>query len=426
MQEAFLHYIWQFKKFDTASLQTTRGEAIILRNTGYPNTHGGPDFFNAQLEIDGITWVGNVEIHIKSSDWYVHSHEMDSAYDNVILHVVYEHDTEVFIKNNAVVPTLVLKDIIHTNLLRNYEKLLVSSHKWINCESDFANIDEFLMNNWLERLYIERLERKAIVIDDLLKATKNDWEAVLFTLLAKNFGLKINGEAFLMMAKSFKFSILRKLQSQPLQLEALLFGQAGVLDKDHEDAYYVSLVKEYQFLKQKFNLPATNVIPLQFFRLRPPNFPTIRLSQLAMLYHQHPNVFTKVMTAGTLEDIYRLFSIGASEYWVTHYTFSKTSKASSKMLTKNFIDLLLINTLLPLKFSYLKFQGKQPTESVLNFAQSLNSEKNNIITSYNKLKPISKSALISQALLQLKTEYCEKNNCMHCAIGHSIMKTEEQ
>lgn len=421
MQEAFLHYIWQFKKFDTAGLKSTRGEGITLRNTGHPNLHGGPDFFNAQLEIDGILWVGNVELHIKSSDWYVHHHETDQAYDNVILHVVYEHDTDIFRKNNSVIPTVELKDIIHSKVFHNYQHLLMAPHKWINCESDFANVDDFIRDNWLERLYIERLERKSKTIEALLVATKNDWEAVLFTLLAKNFGLKINGDAFLSMAKSFDFSIIRKLHSQPLQLEALLFGQAGVLDKDLEESYYLSLVKEYQFLKQKFNLSTTHVIPLQYFRLRPPNFPTIRLSQLAMLYHHHPNFFGKLMAAETLEDLYLLFRVGTSEFWTTHFTFEKTSKLSKKVLTNSFIDLLLINTVLPLKFSYLKHHGKNPTELNLQLAQMISPEKNGIIAAFDTLKPLASNAMITQALLQLKTEYCDKNKCMSCAIGNSIL-----
>lgn len=422
MQEAFLHYIWQFKKFDTAQLQTTGGESITLRNNGLSNLNGGPDFFNAQLEIDQQLWVGNVEIHVKSSDWYVHNHEVDTAYDNVILHVVYEHDTDIFRKDNSIIPTLELKSFIHKNVFQNYQKLLMTPHKWINCESDFADTDDFLMHNWLERLYIERLERKSDAIETMLETTKHDWEAVLFMLLAKNFGLKVNGDAFFSMAKSFDFSIIRKLHTQPLLLEALFFGQVGVLNRDLENGYYLSLFREYQFLKQKFNLSDSNVVPLQFFRLRPPNFPTIRLSQLAMLYHKHPNFFTKVMAAETLEKLYQLFQVGPSEFWTTHFTFEKKSKPSKKVLTNNFIDLLLINTVFPLKFHYLKYQGKNPIEHNLLLAQKIGPEKNSIITAYNNLKPIAANAMISQALIQLKTEYCEKNNCMMCAIGNTLIK----
>lgn len=421
MQENFLHYVWQFKKFNTADLKTTAGETISLLNIGQHNLNGGPDFFNAQLKINEQLWAGNVEIHIKSSDWYVHNHELDPAYDTVILHVVYEHDTDIYRQNNSKIPTLELKKLIHKNVFQNYQTLLMSPHKWINCENDFADVDEFVVSNWLERLYIERLERKASAIEVLLRNSKNDWEGVLFKLLAKNFGLKVNGEAFLSMANSFDFSILRKSKSRPLQLEALFFGQLGMLEKPIENAYYLNLSNEYRFLKQKFNLSNKNVIPLQFFRLRPPNFPTIRLSQLAMLYCEHPNLFTKVMAAETIEALYKIFNISSSEFWKTHFTFEKTSRASQKTLTKSFVDLLLINSILPMRFCYVQQQGKPAGESSLWMAKKLASEQNAMIKAFNNLKPISNSAMTSQALIQLKTEYCDKNRCMSCAVGNWLL-----
>lgn len=421
MQEEFLHYIWQYKKFDTVNLRTSAGEGITLIHIGQHNLQGGPDFFNAQLTINDQLWAGNVEIHINASDWYVHNHEQDPAYDNVILHVVYEHDTDIFRKNNAVIPTLEIKNLIHKHVFDNYKKLLMAPHKWINCERDFAEVDDFLMSNWLERLYVERLQGKARAIDKMLIDSRNDWEGVLFKLLAKNFGLKINGDAFLSMASSFDFSVVRKIQSEPLQLEALLFGQSGLLDKEFENAYYLCLVNEYRFLKQKFNLAHHHTMPLQFFRLRPPNFPTIRLSQFAMLYHRHRNLFAKMMAANTLEALYNIFHIGASTYWSTHFTFEKTSKASKKMLTKNFIDLLLINTILPIRFCYLSHQGKQESESIFEMARQIASEENAIIKAFNALKPMSDSALTSQALIQLKTQYCDKNRCVECAVGNALI-----
>src|SRR5690606_38844315 len=245
-----------------------------------------PDFFNAQLRIGNQLWAGNVEIHIKSSDWFVHHHEMDNAYDSVILHVVYEHDTEIFRQDNTVIPTLELKNYISPELLGHYQKLISNKSKWINCENDLASVSEFTIQNWLERLYIERLERKSEAVENLIKSSKNDWEAILYKMLAKNFGLKVNGEAFLSLANSIDFSIIRKSQSNQTSLEAVLFGQAKLLEQHVEESYYLELMKEYQFLKQKFSLTNENVETIQFFRLRPPNFPTIRLSQLAFLYHE--------------------------------------------------------------------------------------------------------------------------------------------
>lgn len=345
----------------------------------------------------------------------------DPVYDNVILHVVWEHDTEVFRKDNTPIPTLVLKDFVDTGLLSNYSNLMDKHNLWINCENDFASVDGFVLNHWKERLFFERLERKSNEIQQLLNTSKNDWEAVLFAMLAKNFGLKVNGEAFLSMARSLEFSIVRKTRHNQLGLEALFLGQAGLLTPDLEDAYYNKLKSEYHFLSQKFNLKNSQVMPVQFFRLRPPNFPTIRLSQLASLYHQNPNLFSRVNAARNVDEFYKIFSVTTSGYWKTHYTFQKTSKTSEKKLTKSFIDLLVINTVLPLRLSYAKQQGEEVGELVAKIATAIASEKNSIVNAFNKLKAVSRSALDSQALIQLKTMYCDKNKCLHCAIGNQLL-----
>ena len=421
MQEDFLHYLWKHKKFTTQGLKTAKQEAVTIINVGEHNHNTGPDFFNAQLKIGEQLWAGNVEIHIKSSDWFVHNHETDSNYDNVILHVVWEHDTEIFRKDNSEISTLELKQYVSKEALANYQKLFSTVQKWINCEKDFAKVEDFTINNWLERLYFERLERKASYIEKILKQNTNDWEAVLFKLLAKNFGLKVNGEAFLSVANAFDFSVVRKQQSKLSSLEALLFGQANLLEESFQEPYYLQLQKEYAFLKQKFSLNAEHIIPLQFFRLRPPNFPTIRLSQLANVFHKNPNLFSEIIKAKSLETFYDLFSVGTSTFWDTHYTFGKVSKTSKKQVTKSFIDLLIINTIIPLKFSYAKQMGKTVDDEILQLMQQIAPEKNSVIEKFNSLKPVSKSALQSQALLQLKAEYCDKNRCLQCAIGNTVL-----
>jgi len=286
MSEDFLHYIWKFKKFEFHNLKTVAGDALNIRSGGTHNLNSGPDFFNSQLQINNQLWAGNVEIHVKSSDWYVHNHETDKAYDNVILHVVWEHDTDIFRKDNTKIDTLELKDYVAKNVLLNYQHLLAKKHNAINCERDFATVNDFVMNNWLERLYFERLERKSTIITSLLKNSKYNWEAVLFKLLTKNFGLNVNGDAFMSLANSLNFSIVRKVSGHQINLEALLFGQSHLLDIDSEDAYLINLIKRYSYQSHKFNLNNKNVIKPQFFRLRPQNFPTIRLSQLASLYHE--------------------------------------------------------------------------------------------------------------------------------------------
>jgi len=421
MQEDFLHYIWKYKKIDITNLKTTNGENISIVSIGQHNLNSGPDFFAAQLKIDNQLWAGNVEIHVKASDWFVHNHETNKAYDNVILHVVWEHNIDVFRKDNSVIPTLELKTLVSKEALSNYQKLFSKKQKWINCENDFEIVDDFVIQNWLERLCFERLERKSIEIQKLLKASSNNWEEVLFKMLTKNFGLKVNGEAFLSLANSFDFSVVRKQQPKQTSLEALFFGQAGLLEDGLQDIYYLELKKEYQFLKQKFSLSNQNITPLQFFRLRPPNFPTVRLSQLAMLYYNQQNLFSKIMEAKSIEKLYELFKVTTSIFWETHFTFNKVSKKSKKVMTKSFIDLLLINTIIPLKFSYAKYQGIIIDNEIIEIFQSITSEKNSIVEKFSTLKPISKTALQSQAILQLKNEYCDKNKCLQCAVGNVLL-----
>lgn len=421
MQEDFLHYIWKYKKFSTLQLTTTKGEALIIENSGTHNYNSGPDFFNAKLIIDKQLWAGNVEIHVNANDWYVHNHENDKNYDNVILHVVWEHDTEVYRKDKTVIPTLELKQYISKEALSSYEKLFSKQRLWINCENDFAAVNDFIIQNWLERLYFERLERKANDIESLLQKSNNSWEEVLFKMLIKNFGLKVNGDAFFSLANSFHFSVFRKQQSKLLCLEALLFGQAGLLQTDAQEVYFQELQKEYNFLKSKFQLSNATVLSIQFFRLRPSNFPTIRLSQLANLYYNHTNLFSKIVKAKTVEELYTIFNVKASSFWDYHYTFEKASKKSVKKLTKSFINLLIINTIIPIKFTYAKHHGKLQNDSVLDIIKQLPSEKNSIVNKFNTLRAVSQSALHSQALLQLKNEYCNKNKCLQCAVGSSLI-----
>lgn len=421
MRENFLHYIWKHKKVRVSKLLTTNEESLQIVGVGEHNHNTGPDFFNAQILIDEQLWAGNIEVHIKSSDWYLHRHELDKNYDNVILHVVWLHDAEVFRKDNSTIPTLELKSFVSAKMLAYYQKLFSKRPNWINCQHDFGSVDNFIINHWLERLYFERLERKYLEVDAILKASKNNWEDALFKMLAKNFGLKVNGEAFLSLANSFDFSIVQKLKSKPKTLEALFFGQAGLLKDIVQDPYHHALQKEYHFLKQKFSLTSQFVEPLQFFRLRPSNFPTIRLSQLAFLYNKHPNFFSRVIHAKTKDDLYELFDISTSKYWENHFMFGKIAITRKKRLTQSFINLLIINTIVPLQFSYAKHHGKTIDDSIFRLIQQIAPEKNTIVDQYHRLKPVSKTALHSQALIQLKTEYCNKNKCLQCEIGTTLL-----
>lgn len=421
VKEDFLHYVWRYKKINVLQLHTTRHEPLEIASFGMHNLNSGPDFFNAKIKIGDQLWAGNVEIHVKSSDWYVHGHEKDPAYDNVILHVVYEHDTDIFRQANSVIPTLELKPHISAELLHKYQELFSNKNKWINCENHFAGVDDFVIDSWLERLYFERLEHKSKSIEALLQDSKNDWEAVLFKLLCKYFGLKVNGDAMFSMASSFDFSVIRKSATSQERLEALFFGQAGLLDEDHPNAYFENLKKEYLFLSQKFQLSNRHVIPLKFFRLRPPNFPTIRLSQLAGLYHSRLHLFSELMDLKTLEDYYAFFDLSVSDYWKTHFTFQKESRYSDKKLTRSFIDLMLINVIIPLKFCQAKHMGKVVDTEIVHLVTQIDSEDNSIVKGFNKLKKVSHQALQSQALIELKNNYCDKQACLRCAIGSRII-----
>ena len=421
MKEDFLHYLWKFKKFDALNLKTFNGEEITIINVGQYLKLAGPDFFNAQITIGNQKWAGNVEIHLKSSDWYVHHHERDEAYENVILHVVWEHDTEIFRKNNSEIPVLELQKYVDAATIANYQSL-ISPKSWIFCEKQLNEINGFVINNWLERLFFERLERKSNPIFELLEQTKQDWEAVLFCLLAKNFGLNTNGEIFLKITQSIPFSIIRKESFEVENLEALLLGNAGILDSEKEDTYFKDLKFRYFYLLHKYQLEKKKLEPVQFFKHRPDNFPTIRLSQLANLYHGQQNLFSKISTANSVKSIYETFDVSASDYWQNHYQFDKESLKKKKKLSKSFVDLIIINTIIPLQFAYAKSQGKEISEELIQLLDEVDPEKNAIMDKFGSFGIKSKNAFESQSLLQLKNEYCNKSRCLECAIGMELLK----
>ncbi|WP_125722471.1 DUF2851 family protein [Flavobacterium ustbae] len=421
MKEDFLHYIWKFRKFDSLNLKSAQDEPITIIKTGDYLELSGPDFFNAHIEIGNQKWAGNVEIHLKSSDWYLHNHEKDPAYKNVILHVVWENDTAIFRENNTEIPVLVLKDYVSKEIVESYNAL-ISPKTWISCERQLKEIDSFVFKNWQERLFFERLERKSKFIYQLLGETNQDWEAVLFCLLAKNFGLNTNGNSFLQISKAIPFSVIRKESFEVENLEALLFGTSNLLEAEKEDVYYKDLKFRYFYLLHKYQIEKTHTDPLQFFKLRPDNFPTIRLSQLAALYHKHQNLFSKIIDLKSVNDVYRLLNVSASLYWQNHYQFDKESPKKSKMLSKSFIDLLIINTIIPLQFAYSSVLGESIAEDLIDFINEVTSEKNAIIDKFNSFGIKSKTAFESQTLLELKNEYCERKSCLKCAIGIELLK----
>ena len=422
MNEDFLHFVWLYKMFSKVDFKTTGNEHLSIIKSGLHNKNAGPDFLNAQLKIDGQTWIGNVEIHLKASDWYLHNHEKDLNYDAVILHVVWENDVAIYMKNNKPIPTLVLKNFIDETVLNRYKNLFLAPNTWLPCKNAISTVDKFIFNNWKERLFFDRLERKSEEINTLLQEKNNNFEAVLFQLLIKNFGLKVNGNSFLRLAQSVDYSVIKKLSFHANQLAALLFGQAGFLEEETEDDYQKELRKEYDYLKHKFKLNHIPKNEFSFFRMRPNNFPTIRIAQLVALFHKHQNLFSKLIALDNLEEFYELFTVVVNPFWQTHYNFDSISKKSPKKITTSFVDLLIINTIIPLKFLFQKSRGEVDEEFFLVLLKKMKPEKNSIISKFSEIGVSSKNAFDTQALLELKNNYCAPKRCLECAIGNTILK----
>ncbi|MGH2665692.1 DUF2851 family protein [Flavobacterium sp.] len=426
MKEDFLHYVWLYKKFNfsplnSSELKTAQGESLQIHHTGNYLQQSGPDFFNAQVSIENQKWAGNIEIHSKSSDWYVHHHEFDSGYDNVILHVVWEKDSAVFRKDNSEIPVLELKNYVSQDLICQYQKLKTSK-SWIFCENEMKSIPRFVIKNWMDRLFFDRLERKSLPIESLLSESHNDWEAVFFCFLSKNFGLNTNGESFFKIAQSIPFSALRNEAFEIENIEALFFGRANLLDSHKEDGYYKELQSRWKYLQHKYLLDLADIEPLQFFQHRPDNFPTVRLSQLANLYHLHQNLFSKIIRTRSINGLYDIFSVSVSSYWRTHYQFDKQSLEKIKSLSKSFVDLLIINTIVPFQFAYDKSRGKESADDIIFLLEQVSAEKNTITAMFGNIGIHAENAFESQALLQLKKEYCTKSKCLQCSIGLELLK----
>jgi len=424
MKEDFLHYLWKFQKFSSLELLTTNKEELQVLKVGTHNTDShGPDFLTAQLVIDNQKWAGNVEVHVKSSDWYRHNHQIDSNYDSVILHVVWEDDVDIYRSSNIIIPTLELQSCVSAEALHGYKYLYENNkERWINCENQLNKVSSFVWDNWLERLYFERLEEKCKPILELLLINKNNWEETCFCLLAKAFGSNINGEAFFTMAKSIPFSIIQKEKSA-FKLEALFMGQCNMLNSESDDVYEKELYAEYTYLKNKFKLMTLNGITVQFFRLRPPNFPTIRLAQLATLYAKANNLFMLLNNSKNISELNSLLTSQVSGYWSSHYNFGKLSAEKKKKTTSSFQQMLLLNSVLPLRFLFqnLTKETTDCSSELILLLEELDPESNSIVTRYKAAGVRVKSSLHSQALLTLNKSYCNLGKCLSCSIGNTLI-----
>jgi predicted nucleic acid-binding protein len=422
--EDFLHYVWKFRLFDRINLQTTQGEELEVHSTGLHNTHAGPDFQNTRIRIGETTWAGNTELHLSSSDWQRHGHTADNAYDNVILHVVYRDDEPLFRTDGRRVPTLELKDRISPDLYNRYHNLIFGAKTIIPCEASIATIDGLTMQNWLTRILVERLEKKSETVIATLNLNRGDWEETFYQFLAANFGFKTNALPFELMAKSLPQNILAKHKNNPMQIEALIFGQAGFLNEDFTDEYPRSLKKEYEFLKKKFNLTPIESHLWKFLRMRPQNFPTIRLTQFAALVVKSNHLFSKVLETKEVKALRDLFNnIEINNYWETHYRFDKESKPVGKHLGAASVDTILLNTVTLFLFSYGRhLQQQYYISRSLKLLENIPGEQNSIMTDFANLGLKINTAFESQALLELKNNYCDYKKCLQCGVGIKILK----
>ncbi len=420
MREAFLQYVWKNKIFDGEHLETQDGKKIDVLFPGYHNQDAGPDFLEAKLRIGDILWVGNVEVHLKSSDWYAHGHEKDPAYDNIILHIVYEDDMPVLDEYNNQVPTLNLSKLIPKEALKKYNGL-IKNKSILKCQNNIDEIDSYLIFQYKYKLFFERLENKNKVFTTQLNKTKSDWEQVLYKQLLRYFGGTVNKEAFQDLALFLPYEVFRKHTGNIKQSEALLMGTGGMLNEEKNCGYYNELKDEYLFLKYKYNLKSLKEGSIRFHRLRPKGFPGIRLAQLAMLYYKYNHLFDFFMELNHPQDAYKLLQVSASGFWDTHYTFDKSTKKLKKRMGKSFIDRILINVLIPLKFAYLKQRGNLDTDALIHFIEEIPSEKNRIIDIFNKIGVKSRTALDTQAMIELYQKYCTKERCLDCEIGHYLL-----
>jgi hypothetical protein len=434
MREEFLYYIWE-NRLTGKDLKTSEGETVEVVATGSRNTNSGPDFLEAKIQIGDKLWAGHVEIHVKTSDWNRHGHQLDKAYKNVILHIVYENDTKV---ND--IPTIELKGHFDESLFAHYQKL-ISSKNWIPCEKSIGQIPVFTRLTWLDRMAVERLEVKSETVTKILKNNQFDWEDTLYKLIMRYFGLKVNNESFEYLASILPFKTLLKHADNLLQVEAMLMGCSGFLEDDFTEDYPRLLKREFSVMKAKFNLLAMPAERWKFMRMRPSNFPTIRLAQMAQLIHKNGCLFSKIKAAKDTAEVKTLFDVAASEYWETHWRFETRlpnppdplkrgnhgSRKTAKHLGDATADILIINAVAPLLFCYGKLHKDDSyCETALQFLEDTEAEDNAIIRRYAQYGITAENAMQTQALLHLYSYFCKRKRCLECRIGNVLLHKNNQ
>lgn len=421
--ECLLHYVWKYKLYNAVDLVTTDGIFIQVIDTGMHNTDAGPDFFNAKIKVNHTVWAGSVEIHEKASDWLAHRHDQDKTYDAVILHVVGSNDAVIRRTTGEVIPQLILR--IPESVSHNMHWLL-HHDMTMPCLPHVQEIEQVHLSGWINALLQERLERKARDISGLLKLYNNDWNEVFYIMLTRSFGFGINSDAFEWLAKSLPLKYIQRQRSSCSQVEAMLFGQAGMLEEDGGDEYYRLLKREYGFLKQKYSLKPLDESLFRNLRTRPGNFPHIKLAQLAAIWCAHDTLFPVLREAGNLRQIREYLRASPSEYWQVHFRFNTPpSSFQHKGLSDNMLDILLINTVAPLFFAWGRKHGQpECTDKAIRILERIKAEKNSIVDLFVKAGIKVEHAGDSQALIQLRKCYCEQNKCLYCRIGFRLLKRD--
>ena len=418
--EQLLHYVWKHKIFPLKELKTTTGQQVEVIDTGLANTDAGPDFFNAKLELDGVLWIGNIEIHERSSDWFKHGHHADTGYNSVILHIASEIDTEISRSNGERIPQI---QLICPEAVRTNYKELLETDSYPPCYRIIPSLPPFTAHSWMTALQMERFEQKATLLNERLKRCQGNWEDAFFITLARNFGFGLNGDAFETWAHRLPFRAVDKHRNDLFQIEAIFFGQAGILEDSDGDGYYLRLKKEYTYLQHKFGLIPMDASLWRFLRLRPANFPHIRIAQLACLYHRAYGLLSRIMETETLQGVRDILKGGTSEYWLTHYTFGGSSPSRPKTLSNTSLDLLIINTVVTFLYAYGLHKGNRVLcARAGSFLEELKAENNYITRMWEQCGMKASNAADSQALIQLKKEYCDKKKCLYCRIGYEYLK----
>lgn len=422
--ERLLHYVWKYKLYTATPLITTEGRPVQVIDPGMQNTDAGPDFFNAKIKIDGTLWVGSVEIHDKSSDWLLHHHDTDKAYDCVILHIIGFNDFQPVRTNGNPIPQMLLT--VPENILRSIDWLLYREAA-LPCLDHITGIAPLHIACWMEALLSERLERKTHDIFLLLDAYQTDWNEVFYITLTRNFGFGVNNDAFERLAKSLPLRCIQKQRNSHSQIEAMLFGQAGMLEEENDDHYYRLLQREYDFLRHKFGLSPMEDFVFKNLRTRPVNFPYLKVAQLAALWVRYDTLFSAILEARSTGEIKKYFRIPPSGYWETHYHFRYASPRKEKTIGENALNILLINTVVPMLFAY-GLHNKRPEycERATRLLESIPPEKNTIVTTFYNAGITVRHAGDSQALIQLKREYCEKKKCLYCRIGFQNVENDNR